>query len=85
LIEPSPPATPKLADELVAEIWHRVAVGPVVFSTPLLPQAAANSIATEVANSRARVCLTLASIQSAVQPSIHPRAPGNTRHAARMD
>jgi hypothetical protein len=40
-----------------------------VFSTPLLPHAAANSVATVVANSRGLARRTSGSIQSAVQPA----------------
>ncbi len=67
LTDPSPPETPKLDAEFVAVIWQRVAVGPVVFVTPLLPQAAANRAATAVANSRGLLRVTPASIQVALQ------------------
>jgi len=49
---PSPPDAPKLADEFDAVSWHRVAVGPVVLVTPLLPHAIDTAAAVVTANSR---------------------------------
>lgn len=42
---PVPPAAPKLDDELLIDGAHRVAVGPVTFVTPELPQPIAIAIA----------------------------------------
>jgi len=55
---PSPPDTPKLADEFVAVTWQWVGVGPVVFVTPLLPHAI-DVAAIVTANSRGTTRATM--------------------------
>jgi len=67
LIDPSPPETPKFDAEFVAVIWQCVAVGPVVFVTPLLPHATDSADTITTRNRRGRRNLTPLHIQAALQ------------------
>lgn len=64
---PVPPDELKLGTVLLTDAWHRVAVGPVVFVTALLPQEAA--IAQETSKSRARTRTFTAGANTRPAPS----------------
>lgn len=64
---PVPPDELKLFAELVMDSWHRVAVGPVVLVTALLPQAVAN--ARPAANRRARTRLFTRELNTSHAPA----------------